>query len=125
MSDTPKKSNRRRRRRPRRRTKTTKTSIQTAGIEADRPSADKTRSTNKKQRRSRSDRRRKQQKGNGDLIVQRHDKVNLDVSSINKDIFIYTYTLRPQSLLDNYQVGPSVVENMEFEDAGSTNNHVN
>jgi len=125
MSDTPKKSNRRRRRRPRRRTKTTKTSIQTAGIEADRPSADKTISKDKQQRRSRSGRRRKQQKGSGDLVVQRHDKVNLDVSPINKDIFIYTYTLRPQSLLDNYQVGPSVVENMEFEDAGSANSHVN
>ncbi len=123
MSDTPKKSNRRRRRRPRRRTKATTKSIQTAGIEADEPSANKPRSANKR-RRSRSDRRRKEQKGSGDLVVQRYDKASLDVSPINKDTFIYTYTLRPQSLLDNYQVGVSVVENMEFEDAGSANNHI-
>lgn len=123
MSDTPKKSNRRRRRRPRRRSKATTKNIQAAGIETDEPSVNKSRSTDKR-RRSRSDRRRRQPKGSGDLVVQRHDKASLDVSPINKDIFIYTYTLRPQSLLDNYQVGPSVVEDMEFEDAGSANNHI-
>ena len=123
MNDTPKKSKRRRRRRPRRRTKPTPKTTQAADFKADEPSADKPRSVDKR-RRSRSDRRRKQPKGSGDLIVQRYDKASLNVSPINKDIFIYTYTLRPQSLLDNYQVGPSVVENMEFEDAGSGNNHI-
>lgn len=48
----------------------------------------------------------------------------MDVTPLNKDIFIYTYTLRPKSLLDNYQAGPSVVENMEYENAGSVNNHL-
>ncbi len=121
MSDSPKKSNRRRRRRPRRRTKPTQKTTQAADFKADEPSAGKIKSKDGQQR-SRPQRRRKQQRGGSDLIVQQHDKASLNVSQINKDIFIYTYTLRPQSLLDDYQVGQSVVENMEFEDAGSGNN---
>jgi hypothetical protein len=49
-------------------------------------------------------------------LYQNHNADDLDVSPIDKNIFIYTYTLRPQSLLDSYQAGPGVVENMEFEE---------
>jgi len=45
--------------------------------------------------------------------VQRQQDQN--VSPINKDIFIYTYTLRPRSLLDQYEAGPNVAERMAFE----------
>jgi hypothetical protein len=123
MTEAPKKSNRRRRRRPRRRTKankkaTTATDTQNASSSSEPPPA------TDKPRRSRSKRRRKPQKSGNDLVMQRYDKASLDVSPINKDIFIYTHTLRPNRLLDNYQVGPSVVENMEFEDADPTKHQI-
>ena len=38
-----------------------------------------------------------------------------EVEALNKNIFIYTYTLRPRSLLDSYQAGPAVAERMQFE----------
>lgn len=37
------------------------------------------------------------------------------ISPLNPEIFIYTYTLRPRSLLENYQPGPTRTERMEFE----------
>lgn len=39
----------------------------------------------------------------------------LKVSPLDRDIFIYTYTLRPRSLLDNYQTGPGVMDRMQYE----------
>lgn len=88
--------------------------VQATGARTDKPEAKK--SATEKQRRSRPKRRRKQPKGDAGLVVQQSDTASMKVSPLDKDIFIYTYTLRPQSLLDNYQAGPSVVENMEYED---------
>ncbi|RME80289.1 MAG: hypothetical protein D6775_16615 [Caldilineae bacterium] len=53
-------------------------------------------------------------------MLHEYDSASLEVSPINPDIFIYTYTLRPRSLLDNYQAGPGVAERMEFENGGSS-----
>ena len=129
MSESPKKSNRRRRR-PRRQSKPKNKATQAAEHTGDNAPAQTGKSSGNRRNR-RSGRRRKPQtgenkgkRGNSDLIYQQHSVADLDVSPINKNIFIYTYTLRPQSLLDNYQVGPSVVENMEFEDANSTKNQM-
>lgn len=129
MSESPKKSNRRRRR-PRRQSKPKNKATQAAEHTDDNAPAQKSKSKGNRRNR-RSGRRRKPQtggekgkRGNSDLVYQQHSAADLDVSPINTNIFIYTYTLRPQSLLDNYQVGPSVVENMEFEDANSTNNQM-
>lgn len=41
------------------------------------------------------------------------------VSPLNPNIFIYTYTLRPRSLLENYQPGPTRTERMEFENTAT------
>jgi hypothetical protein len=49
--------------------------------------------------------------------VHRHDADSLEVSPIDKDTFIYTYTLRPRSLLDNYRPSDPVTERMKFEDS--------
>ncbi len=37
------------------------------------------------------------------------------VSPIDDGIFIYTYTLRPRTLLDEYEASPKIAERMEFE----------
>jgi hypothetical protein len=37
------------------------------------------------------------------------------ISPLDANIFIYTYTLRPKSLLESYQPGPTRTERMEFE----------
>ncbi len=124
MSETPKKSNRRRRR-PRRQSRSKNTPSHTAEHpDTNAPEQAAQSSANRSNRRS--GRRRRPQRdeprisrGSGDLVLQQHNAADLNVSPINKDIFIYTYTLRPQSLLDNYQTGPSVVENMEYEDVRS------
>ena len=50
------------------------------------------------------------------LVVHTHDTNSMSVSSLDEGIFIYTCTLRPRRLLDNYQGGPSVVERMKYED---------
>ena len=124
MSETPKKKNRRRRR-PRRQSKS-KNQAAVAGHTSDDTSQAQAQKSSDKRRNRRSGRRRKPKqsreksaRGNNDFVYQQHKVANMDVSPINKDIFIYTYTLRPQSLLDNYQVGESVVENMEFENPNS------
>lgn len=123
MTETPKKNNRRRRR-PRRQSKPKNKAAQATEQSADNTPA-KASSENRRNRRSgrrRKPNRGKQKaaRGNSELVYQQHNQADLDVSPINKDIFIYTYTLRPQSLLDNYQVGPGVVENMEFENQDSS-----
>jgi len=129
MSETSKRSNRRRRR-PRRQSKPKNKAAQAAEHTVDGAPAQANKSSNSRRNR-RSGRRRKPQtgggkvvRGNSDLVYQQHNVADLDISPIDKNIFIYTYTLRPQSLLDNYQVGPGVVENMEFEDAHSTKNQI-
>ncbi len=37
------------------------------------------------------------------------------ITPINKDIFIYTYTLRPRTLLDNYQPSAGITHRMQYE----------
>ena len=37
------------------------------------------------------------------------------ITPINKNIFIYTYTLRPRTLLDSYQPASGVTHRMQFE----------
>jgi hypothetical protein len=56
---------------------------------------------------------RESRESQGGLTIQRHTEKS--ISPINKDIFIYTYTLRPRSLLDSYQAGPNIAEKMAFE----------
>jgi len=110
MSEEPKKS-RRRRRRPRssakNRAKSASKSQQNEGKNA---------SSGNRRGRSRkrpSDKSRKRSPQDTTLTVQRHREEA--ISPINKDIFIYTYTLRPRSLLDSYEAGPNVAEKMTFE----------
>ena len=37
------------------------------------------------------------------------------ITPINKNIFIYTYTLRPRTLLDSYQPSSGVTHRMQLE----------
>ncbi len=95
--------NRRRRRRPRSSSKTKA-----------KPKARETKSASSGRRRPRKrGGKSKNRKGPSPLTVQQHK--DQSVSPINKDIFIYTYTLRPRSLLDQYEAGPNVAERMAFE----------
>lgn len=113
MSEEPKKS-RRRRRRPR-------SSAKNRAKAASKPQGSgNTSGSSSGNRRSKSRRRpanasgkSKKRSSQGDLTIQRHTEQ--PISPINKDIFIYTYTLRPRSLLDSYEAGPNVAEKMAFE----------
>lgn len=42
------------------------------------------------------------------------------IEPLNPNIFIYTYTLRPKSLLDSYQPGSGRAERMQFENTTTT-----
>ncbi len=115
MSTDPKKS-RRRRRRPRSSAKNRARSSSKPQPKA--PSAEN-KASSSSGRRGRSRRRNssggaKAKKQSQDaLTIQRHTEKA--ISPINKDIFIYTYTLRPRSLLDSYEAGPNVAEKMAYE----------
>lgn len=76
--------------------------------------------------RQRSEPRRRPARAGGDSSPQGNDflpeltKANRGpaeppISSLNPDIFIYTYTLRPKSLLESYQPGPTNTERMQYE----------
>ena len=95
--------NRRRRRRPRSSSKTKA---------KPKPRETKSASSGRRRPRKRGG-KSKNRKGPSPLTVQQHK--DQSVSPINKDIFIYTYTLRPRSLLDQYEAGPNVAERMAFE----------
>jgi len=117
MSEEPKKS-RRRRRRPRSSAKNrAKSSTRTPSKKAEKKSASEGSSSGG--RRGRSRRRNanasksKDRSKQDNLTIQRHTE--RAISPINKDIFIYTYTLRPRSLLDEYEAGPNIAEKMAFE----------
>lgn len=104
MSEEQKKS-RRRRRRPR-----------SSSRNKARSSAKKSSNASSGNRKSASSGASKKAKSGdtqGGLTIQRHTEKS--ISPINKDIFIYTYTLRPRSLLDSYQAGPNIAEKMKFE----------
>ncbi|MCP4165005.1 MAG: hypothetical protein GY759_03805 [Chloroflexi bacterium] len=129
MTDTPKKPNRkRRRRRGRRRNPETERSSDKAQQSQNQPSAKSASSTSKKDRRK-GERRRSRRtsvraKGHrgeqgSKLVVHRQHGKNMDISPLNPDIFIYTHTLRPRSLLDDYQTGPGVAERMLYENGGA------
>jgi hypothetical protein len=105
--------NRRRRRRPRASNK---------GKAKARPKESKNQASNVRSassgRRGRSRKkgaRSRDRKPSPALTVQEHKEPG--VSPIDKGIFIYTYTLRPRSLLDGYEAGPNVTERMEFEES--------
>ena len=110
MSEEPKKS-RRRRRRPR-------SSAKNRAKAASKPQQKEGKNASSGNRRGRSrkrssDKSRKRPPQDTSLTVQRHREEA--ISPINNDIFIYTYTLRPRSLLDSYEAGPNVAEKMAFE----------
>ncbi len=127
MTDTPKKPNRKRRRRRRRNPGTERSSEKTQQSQ-NQPSA-KSASSNPKKDRYKGDRRRSRRtnvrsKGyrgeqSSKLVVHRQHGKNMDISPLNPDIFIYTHTLRPRSLLDDYQTGPGVAERMLYENGGA------
>ena len=39
---------------------------------------------------------------------------NMEVSPLDPDVFIYTYTLYPRSLLDSYQPAPNITDRMRY-----------
>ncbi len=107
--------NRRRRRRPRASSKAkTKPKVK----EAKAASSGAKSSSRRKRPRKRGGGKAKDRKDVLPLTVQKQQDHR--VTPINKDIFIYTYTLRPRSLLDQYQAGPNVAERMEFEQTDET-----
>ena len=120
MSEEQKKSRRRRRRtRPASKNKSRPPKSSTKSASS-KPSSSERKSSSGSGRRSRGRRRNSgaankqpKQGQQGTLAVQQHTEK--DISPVNKDIFIYTYTLRPRSLLDSYEAGPSVAEKMTFE----------
>ncbi len=115
MNAEPKKS-RRRRRRPRSSAKNRARS--SSKPQPKTPSAEN-KSSSSSGRRGRSRRRssgggaKAKKQSQEALTIQRHTEKA--ISPINKDIFIYTYTLRPRSLLDSYEAGPNVAEKMAYE----------
>ena len=116
MSESSKKTNRRRRR-PRRRPSSRRKSEAASASKEAKSSGSK---SSKRRRGSRgaSKRKREQQDlrdAGADLLVHRHNNDMFGVQPLDRDIFIYTYTLRPRSLLDNYQAGPGVMDRMEYE----------
>jgi hypothetical protein len=119
MNAEPKKS-RRRRRRPRSSAKNrAKSSAKPPAKSPEKPSSSAAKTASGSGRRGRSRRRNsgaaaKAKKQSQDaLTIQQHTEKA--ISPINKDIFIYTYTLRPRSLLDSYEAGPNVAEKMAYE----------
>ncbi len=119
MSEEPKKS-RRRRRRPRSSSRNKSNASAKASQKAsskDSSGEGKSGSTGgrrgRSRRRSAGGNRAKARDAQGGLTIQQHTEKS--ISAINKDIFIYTYTLRPRSLLDSYQAGPNIAEKMKFE----------
>ena len=48
-------------------------------------------------------------------VIRNRDANEEPVTPINKNIFIYTYTLRPRTLLDSYQPSSGVTHRMQFE----------
>ncbi len=111
MSEEPKKS-RRRRRRPR---SSAKKRAKAASNPAASGNASGSSSGNRrgKSRRRPSGGKSRKRQPQDDLTIQQHTEQ--PISPISKDIFIYTYTLRPRSLLDSYEAGPNVAEKMAFE----------
>ncbi|GEM_PF-2585155 len=119
MSEEPKKS-RRRRRRPRSSSRNKSNASAKASQKASSKASSgegKSGSTGgrrgRSRRRSSGGNRAKARDAQGGLTIQQHTEKS--ISAINKDIFIYTYTLRPRSLLDSYQAGPNIAEKMKFE----------
>ena len=115
MSEEPKKS-RRRRRRPRPSSKNkNRSASKSSGAPAGESKSASSSSGNRRgrSRRRPSDKAKKRARQDSSLTVQQHREK--DISPINNDIFIYTYTLRPRSLLDSYEAGPNVAEKMTFE----------
>jgi len=118
MSEEQKKS-RRRRRRPRSSSRNKANSSAKTSPKASAKASSRAGKSTSSGRRGRSRRRNsgankaKARDAQGGLTIQRHTEKS--ISPINKDIFIYTYTLRPRSLLDSYQAGPNIAEKMEFE----------
>jgi hypothetical protein len=116
MSEEQKKS-RRRRRRPRssarNKSKSTAKSSPKASSGEGKSASSGGRRGRPRRRNSSSANRAKNRESQGGLTIQRHTEKS--ISPINKDIFIYTYTLRPRSLLDSYEAGPKVAEKMAFE----------
>jgi hypothetical protein len=110
MAEEPKKS-RRRRRRPR-------SSARNRPKAAAKSQAGDNASSSSGSRRGRSRRRpsggkAKKRTSQDALTIQQHTEK--PISPIDKDVFIYTYTLRPRSLLDSYEAGPNIAEKMAFE----------
>ena len=120
MSEESKKS-RRRRRRPRSSSRNkSNSSAKPSSKSSSKPSSGEKKAASSGGRRGRSRRRSsgssnrsKARDAQGGLTIQQHTEKS--ISPINKDIFIYTYTLRPRSLLDSYQAGPNIAEKMKFE----------
>ncbi|NOZ48855.1 MAG: hypothetical protein GXP37_02255 [Chloroflexi bacterium] len=119
MSDSSRKP---RRRRPRRRPAKPKTDSPTAAPEAKKAEASAAPNKNRPKRSRRPRRRSRDQatptperNRQDSLQVHHYDSLDADVQPLDKNAFIYTYTLRPRSYLDNYQAGPAVAERMAFE----------
>lgn len=110
MAEESKKS-RRRRRRPR------STAKNRAKAAAKAPAAESKSSggsrRGRSRRRSTGSSKNKKRASQEALTIQRH--AEKPISPIDKNIFIYTYTLRPRSLLEGYEAGPNVAEKMAFE----------
>ena len=112
------KTSRRRRRRPRSSSRR-KAAPQPGAQKKTQPQAEKSAKSASRGRRGRSRRRsasgarNKRDASQNQLKIQQH--LEKSVEPINKDILIYTYTLRPRSLLDNYEAGANIAERMEFE----------
>jgi len=115
MSEESKQS-RRRRRRPRSRPSAKNRSKNSSKAEESKSASSGGRRGRSRRRNSSVSKKTKKQEPRApqeSLTVQKHTEKA--ISPINKEIFIYTYTLRPRSLLDDYKAGPNVAERMEFE----------
>ena len=111
MSDESSK-NRRRRRRPR---GASKSKAKARAKENKAPAPAKSAPSRRSRGRKKGGRSKERKPAPPGLTVQQHQEPG--VSPINKDIFIYTYTLRPRSLLEGYEAGPNVTDKMEFEES--------
>jgi len=112
MAEESKKS-RRRRRRPRPRSSAKNRAKAAARSSTSEQTSSGSRRGRSRRRSSSGGGKPKKRSNPDTLTIQKHTEK--PISPLDKDVFIYTYTLRPRSLLDSYEAGPNIAEKMTFE----------
>lgn len=119
MSESTRKPRRRRRPRHKTRSKVSGTAAPSKKAGGETTAGGKRDTKSKRSRKSRRPRRSTpvapREISTSDILLHEYDSQDKEIQALNKNIFIYTYTLRPRSLLESYHAGPAVAERMKFE----------